>query len=508
VASDGVSSSGFIGTAAGWQRRSEEWVANRALAQGDVGIGRQQVLLAADRAQIASQEETIASLQADHTEQVLDYLITRKVANAVLYDWMSGVLASVYRFFLQEATSIAQLAEAQLAFERQEVTPAFIQSDYWEPPQASSGLALGGASPAPEGAARFGLTGSARLLRDLVALDEHAFRTDQRKLQLTRTISLVQHDPYALQLFRETGVLLIDTPLSLFDHDFPGHYLRLVKRVRVSLIALIPPAEGIRATLSTTGTSTVVVRGDGFSPTTLQRGPETVALSSPTNASGVFDLDPQSELLAPFEGIGLGNTWQLRMPKASNPFDYSTIADVLLMIDYTALHSGDYEQEVLRSLDRSIEGERLLSLRDDFEDAWFDLHNPDQTATPMTISFATRRDDFPPNLEADSLAIRHVGLRYSPVSGAAPAAWATDLHTSMNFDDGSGAVGGQADPSDGEVNTANGAPWTSMIGRSPAGTWTLALPDTATTRAIFEQDAVADVLLLVSYRGTLPAFPA
>src|SRR3712207_7849693 len=45
-------------------------------------------------------------------------------------------------------------------------------------------------------------------------------------------------DPYALQRFRETGVLLFETPMTLFDRDFPGHYLRLIKRVRISVIAL------------------------------------------------------------------------------------------------------------------------------------------------------------------------------------------------------------------------------------------------------------------------------
>ena len=55
---------------------------------------------------------------------------------------------------------------------------------------------------------------------------------------------------------RESGVLVFRTPMQIFDRDFPGHYLRLIKRVRVSVIALIPPSEGVRATLSTTWTFT------------------------------------------------------------------------------------------------------------------------------------------------------------------------------------------------------------------------------------------------------------
>ena len=42
------------------------------------------------------------------------------------------------------------------------------------------------------------------------------------------------------------------------------------------------------------------------------------------------ELDAQSELLLPFEGLGVDAHWELRMPKAANPFDYSTVADVLI----------------------------------------------------------------------------------------------------------------------------------------------------------------------------------
>jgi Tc toxin complex TcA C-terminal TcB-binding domain len=47
--------------------------------------------------------------------------------------------------------------------------------------------------------------------------------------------------PAEFQAFRETGVLTFATPMQVFDWDFPGHYLRLIKRVRTSVMALIPP---------------------------------------------------------------------------------------------------------------------------------------------------------------------------------------------------------------------------------------------------------------------------
>ncbi|ASC73434.1 hypothetical protein XM38_044010 [Halomicronema hongdechloris C2206] len=192
----------------------------------------------------------------------------------------------VYSFFLQQATSMAKLAESQLGFERQETPPAFIQADYWEAP---AGMEIGGDphSAAPD---RRGLTGSARLLQDIEQLDLYAFETNQRKLQLTKTLSLVQLSPGEFQIFRETGVLPFATAMEYFDRDFPGHYLRLITRVRTSVVALITPTDGIHATLSTTGLSRVVIGGTGFyQKIPVKRPPESVALTAAINATGLFE---------------------------------------------------------------------------------------------------------------------------------------------------------------------------------------------------------------------------
>jgi hypothetical protein len=308
-------------------------------------------------------------------------------------------LERVYSFFLQQATAMAKLAENQLAFERQQIPPTFIQADYWE---ALTDTQVGNTnSNSPD---RRGLTGSARLLQDIFQLDGYAFDTDKRKLQLTKIISLAQLAPAEFQRFRETGVMLFATPMELFDRDFPGHYLRLIKKVRTSVIALIPPIQGIHATLSTTSISRVVVAGDIFQTVIVRREPESVALSSPNNATGLFELEAQSEFLFPFEGMGVDAAWEFRMTKAANLFDYNTIADVLITIEYTALNSFDYRQQVIQPLNPNLNADRPFSFRNQFADQWYDLNNPDQTATPMKVRFQTVREDFPPNI--DTLKIR------------------------------------------------------------------------------------------------------
>jgi hypothetical protein len=490
-------------TFASFQRRAAEWQLAKALAEQDARQGWQQIRLADDRLRVTEQDLEIANLQADHASAILEFLNTKQFGNAQLYEWMSGVLEPIYRFFLQEATSIARLAEAQLAFERQEVPPAFIKANYWLPPElreADSG------EPGPGD--RRGLTGSVRLLRDLTALDQYAFQTNQRKLQLTKTISLAQLDPYALQRLRETGVVVVATPQRLFDDDFRGHYLRLIRRVRTTLIALIPPFQGIRATLATTGTSRVVVPdGDSFPTVTMRRAPESVALSTPAGATGVFDLDPEPELRLPFEGLGVDTLWQFELPKAANPFDFSTLADLLLTIDYTALSSAVYRARMTDDLDRQVEQERPFIFSQNLADQWFDLHNPEQApGPPMEVSFTTHPGDFAPNVSGQ--AITKLAIYYAPAPGVSLPAAA--LKTELLLTASSGTRHGVADPVNGLISTAAGATgWRSFITGtvSPLGTWTLRLPDTPNTRDLFTKELVREIIMVISYQAVAPPWP-
>ena len=92
----------------------------------------------------------------------------------------------------------------------------------------------------------------------------------------------------------------------------------------------------------------MITAGNGtFQTTVVNAGPQSVALSAPQNAGGTFELDLQPEILLPFEGIGVDTVWRLELPRAANPFDYGTIADVLLTIEYTALASPDYRAQVI-----------------------------------------------------------------------------------------------------------------------------------------------------------------
>jgi hypothetical protein len=488
-------------TLASYERRKEEWRFQKTLAEHDVRIGQQQMTLAVDHAHIVDQERFVASMQVEHADSTMEFL-ANKFTNADLFEWMSGVLERVYAYFLQQATAMAQLAQNQLAFERQETPPEFIQADYWQTPSETP-AGIDPESPTPD---RRGLTGSVRLLQDMYKLDQYAFETNKRKLQLSQTFSLAQLGPAEFQRFRETGRLVFATPMELFDRDFPGHYLRLIKRVRTSVLALIPPVRGIRATLTASGLSRVVTGGDAFQTIVVRRDPELIAFTSPSNATGLIELEPEGEMLLPFESMGVDTVWELQMPKAANPFDYRTIADVLFTVEYTALHSVDYRQQVIKQLSDRVSAERPFSLRDQFADQWYALHNPRQTTTPLVVIFKTARTDFPPNVE--ELRIQQVLLAFVRAEGKSFEVEGAQLRFTPQGETvaGGGAAGSSVD---GIISTrrSNAGSLTAIIGKAPVGTWELALPNTEEMKNRFKNTDIDDILLVLTYAGRTPAWP-
>lgn len=478
--------------------RNRGYELQHQIAQKDIEIGSQQIMLAEDRVKIVEQEQEMAQLQVELASDVVSFL-QNKFTSVELYNWMSGVLENIFRYYLHQGASMAKLAEVQLSFERQEPLFGVIQNDYYVLPN-QDGNSLNNSEDS--GTDRRGLTGSARLLRDITKLDQHAFTTDQRKQQLSANFSLAQLDPFAFQQFRERGILTFDTPMKAFDRRFPGQYLRLIKRVHTSVIALVPPVQGISATLSSSGISRVVIGGDVFQTTVIRRDPETISFTSTIGSSGVFELNPNPEMLFPFEGNGVDTRWEFRMPKAANSFDYNSIADVILTIEYTALFNFTYQRQVQSELDPYVSTDRAFSFRQQFADAWYDLNNPDQTSTPMSVSLDTRREDFPANIE--DVSISQI-LLYFVSNEELPEALTAKLTLSQN----GVRLGGEANPIEGVISTrrGNGSSWIPIIGKTPEGKWRLTLPDNEQIKTLFKDETIRDILFVITYSGKIPGWP-
>ncbi|MER5430166.1 neuraminidase-like domain-containing protein [Streptomyces sp. NPDC002588] len=471
---------------AGIEQRKNEWRLQEVAAQQESLVAAAQVTTARDQVTIATQEQAVATLQHDQAVATLKFL-NEQFTNADLYLWMSNTLGGVYRYFLQQATATARLAQAQLAFERAEPAQTVIRSDYWQSPAELTGSTVQ--------ANRQGLTGAEQLTADLARLDDYSFNSARRRLNLSQTFSLARLMPVEFLEFRRTGTLAFATPMSLFDADFPGHYLRLIRQVRTSLVALVPPDRGIRATLYSNGISRVTTGGDGsFQDVTVRSDPGVVALTSPVSASGVFELDVQSDLLLPFESSGVDTTWEFQLPPAANPFDFSSIADVLLTIDYTAAYDDTYRGQVVTRLNanRNRGADCVFSLARDFPDQWYDLNNPSDPST-RSVTVPLRDVDFPLGIEAMSTAA--VAVRLSSSGAVLPDTVVTLTR---------GTAGGAATATNGIASTrrGNAAAWIPLCGPGPAGDWQLTFGSDAAP--LFASGDLDDIILVVSWTGQAP----
>jgi hypothetical protein len=488
------------------EERKRAWRMQMAGAQQDELIAAAQVTAATDHVATARAELDVARTQFDQADATLK-LLRGQFTNADLYKWLSDTLGGAYRTFLQQAGATARLAQAQLAFERAEVERTFIRTDYWQAPgQPGSGApsGSGGAAGSAPGDVR-GLTGAERLAQDLAQLDAYAFSSDSRRLDISQTFSLARLLPVEFLDFRRTGRLAFTTPMSWFDADFPGHYQRLIRQVRLSVVALVPPDRGIRATLSASGISQVMTEVDGqMRGVRLRRDPGVIALTSPMQSSGVFALDPQPEMLLPFEGSGVETSWELLLPKAANPFDYGSVNDVLLTVDYTALYSDAYRARVTRELnarpDRSATC--VFSLARDFPDQWYALVNATAEdgggggGAGRSAAMTLRDVDFPVNMSGFTVTELALQIR---TAGGPPAPLPVTLgHAGQS-------ATATTDPQ-GVASTRTGAGWARLTGAPPTGEWTVGFD--AAGAALFDQQAVEDVVLVVTWSAKAAPWPA
>lgn len=481
-----------------WERRVEEWQLQRDLAGKDILIANQQYGLAKDREKIATKEHEIAKIQFEQASDMLKFL-SAKFTSVEFYEWMGGVLTEVYAFLLRTATMVAFQAEGQLAFERQQTSAGLIKQDYWNLSSLQS-------TSTPD---RRGMTGTARLLQDITALDQYAFDSERRFLNLSQTFSMARLLPIEFEEFRQTGILNFATTLRMFDEGFPGHYMRLIKRIRISVAALIPPSQGIRATLSTSGLSRVVTGDPSFPTMVIRQDPQSVALTAPTAATGVFELDMQSELLFPFEGIGVDTNWTLELPPAGNPFDYDTLFDVMMSIEYTALTSIELRDRVVKQLPPLMIGDRAFSIRRDLADNWYDLVNSSIT-TSKNITLTLSRSDFPSQLK--EIEIREIAFTVRRNDGklcdfkVKPSVLLADNNTYEASE--ANAIKGIA-----SSRRSGAATWPGLIARGgnilqEASTWTFALSDASgqsdSVLELLRNNEVDDILIVFTFSGMKP----
>ncbi|MEV6596689.1 hypothetical protein AB0M36_07450 [Actinoplanes sp. NPDC051346] len=361
---------GMTSRTAGYERRADEWVYQHNLAAHELmQIGRQ-ILTSLIAEQIAFHEYTTLKSTIENAQEV-DRFLRSKFSNQELYGWLQGELSRIYYEYYRFASDTARKAERAMKQEllRPEVDDVeYVKFNYWD-------------------AGRKGLLSAETLYLDLKRMELAYHENNKREYELTRHVSLRQLDPAALLTLRASGRCELNIPEWLFDLDTPGHYMRRIRSVAVTIPCVVGPYASVGCTLTSTKSSlrTSPLISDGYARTGSEDGRfrdyfsanQSIVTSSGQNDSGLFEPSVRDERLLPFEGAGAVSSWKLELPATFRQFDYRSISDVVLHVRYTAREGGRAlrdaalaaVEDILALPDGSGLGV-LLSLRHDFPNEW------------------------------------------------------------------------------------------------------------------------------------------
>ena len=378
---------------ASYQRRIDDWVLQNNLAASELmQIGRQ-IISALIREQIVKNEYETHKKQIEHAREI-DTFLKEKFTNLDLYTWMQGEISKIYYECYKFAFDIAKKAEQTMKHElmRKELADMnFIKFNYWD-------------------SGRKGLLSGEALYLDLKRMEMAYHDHNKREYEMTKHVSLQQLNPNALLQLKATGSCEITIPEWLFDLDGPGHYMRRIKTVSLSIPCVTGPYTSVNCTLSllksTVRQSSLLKDGlfgrDGSEDDRFKDyfgAIQSIVTSSGQNDSGLFDTNLRDERYLPFEGAGAESRWKLELPNDFKQFDYNTISDVILHLRYTAREGGDLLKfgardkidEIVKNAETSGLA-RSFSLKHDFPTEWHRFVN---SAEDDDLSIVIKKDHFP-----------------------------------------------------------------------------------------------------------------
>jgi hypothetical protein len=370
--------SAAAGLSAGFLRRKEGWLHQVTVIGDELTQLNKQLTIAEVRRDIAQKSLDLHQATMDQADEVFAFY-GDKFTGLGLFTWLSSTLQRLYREAYNGAYAMARLAEQAFRFERGDDVSELLAPSYWD-------------------AGRAGLLAGERLMIDLQTMERRFIETNYRTLEIDQALSLTVVDPAALVNLREKGTCEFTIDDFHFDLQYPGHYRRRIKSIRLTIPCVTGPYSNVSATLTLLGSSIRTqpkVEANAVVDVPVRRS-VSVATSTAQQDAGVFEFSFRDERYMPFEGAGATSRWRLTLPDTLRVFDYHTITDVIMHVTYTAeadeLLRAKIEAtandagSLLYRLKRTART-RTFSLRHDFSGAYQRLiANPLNTAIPFTIS--------------------------------------------------------------------------------------------------------------------------
>ena len=397
-------------TQAGWQRRFEEWAHQVEIFDIQIEEIEVQILGAERRRDIALRSLNIQQRQLEQSREVRDFL-RDKFTNHELYLFLQRETAAIYSQMYDVARELALEAQTAFNFELARGKRTFVPCDDWD-------------------SLHEGLLAGERLELALQRADAEYTSCNRREYELTKHISLATSFPRQLLQLKLTGACEIEVPEWMFDQDYPGHYMRRIRNVSLTIPCVTGPYTGVHCRLTLLRSATRIdptlpcpeseccdrkpvhpcgcrhELGEHYQPCACDRrlvrqygASEALATSTGRNDAGLFELNFRDERRLPFEFQGAVSCWRIELPPDNNYFDLDSLTDVVLQMNYTAREGGDALREAASAAARAKlpgDGWIYLDLERDFPDAWEMLRRSrSREAGRLTLQLPLSRKLFP-----------------------------------------------------------------------------------------------------------------
>jgi hypothetical protein len=362
-------------TQAGWDRRRQDWIHQVEILGIQIEQVELQILGAERRRHDSLQQLNNQQRQIEQSTEVTNFL-RDKFTNHAVYLFLQKNTADLHYQIYELALSAAREAERAFHFERGHDARKFVCCEGWD--NLHEGLLAG-----------------ERLQLSLARMEKEYCDHNRREYELTKHISLRLQFPLEFLRLKLTGRCEIELPESLFDMDYPGHFMRRIKDVSVTIPSVSGPYNGVHCRLTLLRSATRVdpllslapahccnkcKSGNGYEacphdPRIVRQyaATEAIETSSGQNDSGLFEMNIHDERYLPFEYHGAVSKWRIELPPENNYFDMDTLSDFIVHLNYTAREGGERLRHAAReAAEKRLPGAGwcLFDVQHDFPDAW------------------------------------------------------------------------------------------------------------------------------------------
>jgi hypothetical protein len=313
-----------------YRRRQQEWI--NAAEQAKLESEHLTAQLAVHDAQTRVTALQLRQAQeAKKQAETVYAFLNKRFTNSQLYQWLNGQFSTFYYQAYDATFSLCLAAQACWQYEIADYATTFIQPAAWKD-------------------AWRGLTAGESLKLNLLRMDAAYLARNDRKLEIVKTVSVKQlpvsteEDPSinlgwdaVVARLADEGIAEFEITQAMLDTDYPGNYLRRIKRVSVSLPVTVGPYQDIRATLTQTYNA-VQMNGPQGALKENMRASQQIAVSTGVDDDGMFVFNFDDERYLPFEGTGAISRWALTFSAGQQDM-IASITDIIVHVRYTARSS-------------------------------------------------------------------------------------------------------------------------------------------------------------------------